>query len=167
MPYKSREDARAAEARYRARHPERIREYSKVKNARWRASHPGVAAAIVRRYYHERGGAVRAVAYRNENIEASRAATRKYAAAHPAKMRALEIKRKSTKLQRTPSWVDLKKIEQFYEEAHRLTVALDTPYHVDHVIPLRGKRVSGLHVHTNLQVLPGEENLRKHNHFSI
>jgi len=35
------------------------------------------------------------------------------------------------------------------------------------VVPLQGKRVSGLHVHENLQILPRVENMRKHNHFEV
>lgn len=39
-------------------------------------------------------------------------------------------------------------------------------WHVDHVIPLKGKQVSGLHIWNNLQVIPAIENLRKTNSFA-
>ena len=59
----------------------------------------------------------------------------------------------------TPIWVNLPAIRQFY---------VDCPegYHVDHILPLRGKLVSGLHVLENLQYLPASENLKKSNKFT-
>jgi hypothetical protein len=39
-------------------------------------------------------------------------------------------------------------------------------YHVDHVVPLAGKNISGLHVHTNLEIVPAAQNLRKGNRWS-
>jgi hypothetical protein len=39
-------------------------------------------------------------------------------------------------------------------------------WHMDHIIPLQGRNVSGLHVWNNLQVIPGRDNLAKHNKFS-
>lgn len=58
----------------------------------------------------------------------------------------------------TPKWADLDAIRNFY---------LNCPedHHVDHIIPLNGKNVSGLHVLNNLQYLPKLENLRKSNKF--
>ncbi len=65
-------------------------------------------------------------------------------------------KRRAAKLQRTPKWSNLKKIKQFY---------LNCPkgYHVDHIIPLQGTNISGLHVLNNLQYLTKLENSIKGN----
>ena len=81
---------------------------------------------------------------------------RKYNKNNRAKRTALEAKRRSCKLQQTPKWADLKAIEQFY---------LNCPkgFHVDHIIPLQGKDVRGLHVLENLQYLPAKDNISKGN----
>ena len=75
-------------------------------------------------------------------------------------------KRQLDKVQRTPAWLttdDLWLIEQFYETAAARTKATGVQWHVDHVLPLRGKAVSGLHVPYNLQVILGSENSSKGN----
>ena len=70
---------------------------------------------------------------------------------------------------RVPTWLTPKQKEQiqnFYilrDEARMLT---GEEYHVDHIIPLQGKTVCGLHVPWNLQVLPADINLSKNNRFS-
>ena len=63
-----------------------------------------------------------------------------------------------------PPWRDRQKIKEIYERRDILNEAGGT-YHVDHIIPIQGGKVCGLHVHDNLQVLKASENLRKSNKF--
>jgi hypothetical protein len=72
----------------------------------------------------------------------------------------------AAKLNRTPVWANHDWIRHAYEVAADMTAKMGEPFHVDHIIPLQGKTVSGLHVYENLQVLPGVENLRKSNKFA-
>jgi 5-methylcytosine-specific restriction endonuclease McrA len=60
---------------------------------------------------------------------------------------------------RTPTWANREAIDAIYAEAQRMNMT------VDHIVPLRGKTVSGLHVEHNLQLLSREENARKSNRF--
>lgn len=76
-------------------------------------------------------------------------------------------KRRVTKIQRTPSWANQEAIRAFYEEAIRLKRETGVEHHVDHIIPLQGELVSGLHVENNLQVLPWRENVMKRNRFEV
>lgn len=59
-----------------------------------------------------------------------------------------------------PSWADISKIREIYKKCPK-------GYHVDHIVPLKGVLVSGLHVENNLQYLTAEENIRKRNKFEI
>lgn len=60
----------------------------------------------------------------------------------------------------TPPWADLSAIAEAYEVSDVLSRG-GVRFHVDHIIPIRGKTVSGLHVENNLQVIPAYMNLRK------
>jgi len=89
--------------------------------------------------------------------------------ANPAKRTALVAKYRATKANATPKWLtkeDIKDIEQFYIDAKRLESSTGIPHHVDHIIPLQGDNVCGLHVPLNLQVLTASENTSKSNKFS-
>ncbi len=65
----------------------------------------------------------------------------------------------------TPSWVDHAAIEAFYVEARRLTAETGILHEVDHIVPIQGKRVCGLHVEANLQILTKIDNVKKHSRF--
>jgi hypothetical protein len=75
------------------------------------------------------------------------------------------VRRRAAKLQRTASWANDQLIAAYYKEAKRLEELTGIQFHVDHIIPLRGELVSGLHVETNLQLLPAHENIGKSNRF--
>lgn len=71
----------------------------------------------------------------------------------------------AAELKATPKWADLKAIASFYREAQRLTEETGIPYEVDHIVPLRHKLASGLHVSANLRVITRAENRSKSNRF--
>jgi 5-methylcytosine-specific restriction endonuclease McrA len=65
-----------------------------------------------------------------------------------------------------PSWADVDRIREVYALTATKTRITGIKHHVDHIIPLNGKHVCGLHVHENLQILTKEENLSKGNKHS-
>lgn len=79
-------------------------------------------------------------------------------------------KRRVVKLQRMPKWLteeQKKQIKAMYTLATSLNKSTGVQWHVDHIIPLQGKNVSGLHVPENLQVIQGSLNNRKKNKFDV
>ena len=83
-----------------------------------------------------------------------------------AKVNANNTKRRAAQYNATPKWLTkehLNEIEQFYVEAQELQWLSNEPLHVDHIIPLQGENVCGLHVPWNLQILPASHNIRKSN----
>ncbi len=84
---------------------------------------------------------------------------------NPDKNCARVARRNAKLLQACPSWADMGAICKVYEEARRKQRQSGIPYHVDHIIPLQGKRVSGLHIAANLRPLPALENISKKNKF--
>lgn len=102
----------------------------------------------------------------NSNPEVQR--RYKQTAKGKAKVRAHDAKRHAAKMKRTPAWLtqdDFWMIEQAYELATLRTKMFGFVWHVDHAIPLQGKSVSGLHVPTNLQVIPWLDNVKKANKY--
>jgi len=85
---------------------------------------------------------------------------------NPGKKNAHIAKRNAAKLNRTPKWLTKDQnaeITEFYILAKELNWLSESPLEVDHIIPLQGKLVSGLHVPWNLQILPASYNQSKGN----
>lgn len=100
--------------------------------------------------------------------EAHLAQKRTYRQSNKGKINALVTKRKARVKLRTPNWADASKIKAYYEVcAFFNEVNGYTKYHVDHVVPLQGDVVSGLHVQNNLQIIPWLDNIRKKNKFEV
>lgn len=96
------------------------------------------------------------------------ASKRAYNHRNKEKRAAQSAKYRAAKLSAMPSWADLDKIKQIYNDASILRAFFKeflpkSDFHVDHVIPLQGKNVCGLHTEDNLQILPATENRSKGN----
>ena len=91
------------------------------------------------------------------NKDKTRKSSSDYRKRNKSRFAAYAAARKAREINATPKWVDLEIVQDFYLEAK---------YHglvVDHIVPLQGKNVCGLHVEHNLQLLTTEENCKKSN----
>lgn len=103
--------------------------------------------------------------YYHENIDECRARNKQWRDRNKGPLNAKYKARKLAKKKAIPPWANLAKIEEFYEQAQILSKETGIKHSVDHIIPLKGELVSGLHVETNLRVIPLTENLSKKNKF--
>jgi hypothetical protein len=93
-----------------------------------------------------------------------------YKSQHKHLTNANASKRRAALLQRIPIWqteFDELKIKCIYSVAAMLSRVNNEPWTVDHIIPLQGKIVSGLHVPCNLQLMRARENEAKRNKYEI
>ncbi len=109
-------------------------------------------------------------AWRVANLERTRAIERKSylknKLSYRAYWRVQQQKMRALLLRTMPSWLskeDEAKITDIYERAHQRTIKTGTMYHVDHIVPLQGKTVCGLHVPWNLRVIRDTKNRSKSN----
>jgi len=142
----------------------------KAANAKWRKANIEKARAAWAAWAMANPDKIKsntAARYKN-NPDKQKGASAAWDRANPGKANAKSNKRRSAKLQRTPKWLtkfDLLKIECIYQVAAMRTQESGEIWHVDHIIPLQGKNVSGLHVPSNLQIIRAVENLKKNAQF--
>jgi hypothetical protein len=146
----------AAQKEYNKKYYEANKEKENARNKAYRESNKEKVAAAKK-------------VYSEVNKDTLNAYNKEYKVNNKGKINALNRGYQASKLQRTPAWLtedDHWMIEQVYELAALRTKMLGFEWHVDHIIPLQGKLVSGLHVPTNLAVIPAKENLSKNNSYT-
>ena len=149
---KNREERIAKAQEYRRENPEKVREANK-------------------RYYHKNKETRRAKNkdWIKRNAESHKDRQQSYQRKHYAENKEYyyvkSAKAKSRLRKSTPGWADLNKIAEIYRQAAAMSTD-EVKYSVDHIIPLKGKMICGLHVENNLQIMTLEENKRKGNRWN-
>ena len=165
------EKVRIAVENWRSKNKEHIKDYDaarRVTNAAQRsdarkayyAKNKAAELAYRKEYALNNPGKIKAAQdkYTVANADARKASVRGWKKRNPESGAALKAKRRAAKLQQTPPWYTHTDCVAIYKE-------LKPGYHLDHIIPLQGENVSGLHWHHNLQLLPAAENMSKGNKF--
>ena len=141
----------AANKAYAEKHAEHL----KAKNKEW----------VERNRQRVNANALRWV---ERNYEQSKASCRRYRQNNKAKVNAKTARRNKRSKHATPVWLTPahhREILGMYERAVSASRTTGIPHEVDHIVPLQGKTVCGLHVPWNLSVCPAHENRSKGNKF--
>ena len=157
----------------------RQRDYVKVRNKEYKAEWRDVNREHVLKYTREWRDAnrekVRASSgeyskkYRKENPERIRKYLTAYSQRDYEKVRSNENCSKRRALEIRTSKFELNSsgnILKLFKLSNKKTKETGRDYHVDHIVPLQGKLVSGFHVSGNLRVVLGHTNLSKHNRYT-
>lgn len=147
------EKYKASRNNWEKNNPGKKEEYQK----KWREANPEKYLLQINIYAasHKKEKAIYDAIYAKENPGKRNSAT----------MKRLAVKMKATLSSLTESHIN--QIEQLYTEAARLTKETGIKHQVDHILPLQGSGITGLHVPWNLQILTFEENRQKSNKFDF
>lgn len=164
-PEPFRERSKEYKRKLRAENPEKVRE---AVNA-WERANRDKRRVISKRTREKNAESIRlskAEAYRRSDRLINNEKSKAWRKKNPAKVRVIMNTNLAHRRQAVPKWLTPEQraqIKRFYWLAQDCSIVTGEAYWVDHIIPLRGKTVCGLHVPWNLQVLPREVNQRKSN----
>lgn len=162
---------RAANPEKAAKHKRYTKEERAAYNRQWRAKNPDREKLYRIRTRENGGREYRATYYaeRKEELKSVRKVSyRRWAQANPHKIAAYAAKRRAALLRATPAWLtpdDHWLIDEIYDLCALRTRLTGVEHHVDHFYPLKGRTGCGLHVPSNLRVIPARTNLSKRNRF--
>ena len=168
MPYKD----PIKRAAYQKTYAQKNREAANKRNREWKKANPEKVKEMHKKYAekHKEVLAAKSLRWKKANPERVAEVSRKTRLKNKARVLATKAKYRASKRNKTPIWADkehLWLIKQAYELAILRTKQFGFLWHVDHIIPLNGVNVSGLHVIENIQVIPAAENLLKNNKYEI
>lgn len=150
-----------------ARHASNSEKYSKKRRAAYLANKDAEQAANRRWMIRNREKANQyAASYRKRHPDRVVKAQKKYAKNNQARIADKNARRRAIGSQAQPPWSQRDKVEQIYKLAKMVEYLSGRKVHVDHVVPLVGKNVCGLHCEQNLVPVPALVNLRKGNKFN-
>ena len=162
---------REASKKTKARHPEYIKAMNQMPHIKaMKAAYKKTPIGKLKEKEYRDRDLVRESKRHKKYYENNKEKITKYVLLHrskwPHKHAAIEARRRAAKFQRTPKWLtnsDWIEIKWAYKIAADMTKKYKKDFHVDHIIPLQGKNISGLHCPQNLQIIPGRLNESKGN----
>lgn len=170
---KNKEKIKAKVAAYRKANPEKVRA---AVDRCFERYDPQKIKAYMAEYYRQNAEKLKSKSrsYSLANYERDKekrsAYGRKWRQENPDKQAFKALRYHECRRLRVPKWLnhdDFWMIREIYDLCKLRSQITGTAHHVDHIIPLQGETVSGLHVPTNLQVIPATDNLKKHINYRL
>lgn len=159
--------------RYYERNKERLREEKRNKYAanhehelkvklKWRLNNPTKQKEYDKRHIEKNPERIKKLnQWRLSNPDRLREVREKWYSDNPQKNRFYSSKWRKECRKATPLWANWEKIAAIYDESIAISKKTGIPHHVDHIVPVQGKNITGLHVHQNLRIIPATENVKK------